>query len=50
MNYPCKMFRTQNRDLVEVKVPFIYFVLNSYFEHKELLEEYFSDCLTNQLA
>lgn len=50
MNYPCKMFRNQNRDLIEVKVPFIYFVLNSYFEHKELLEEYFSDCLTNQLA
>ena len=50
MNYLCKMFRYQNRDLIEVKVPFIYFVLNNYFEHKELLEEYFSDCLSDQFA
>ncbi len=50
MNYLCKMFRDQNRDSIEVKVPFIYFVLNNYFEHKELLEEYFSDCLSDQFA
>ena len=47
MNYSCRMFKKQNGDLIEVEVPFIYFVLNNYFKHKELLEEYFSDCIEN---
>lgn len=37
MDYPCRMVK-ENEDIL---VPFIYFVLNNYFEHKELLEEYF---------
>ena len=41
MDYQCKMYK----DDKEVLVPFIFFVLNNYFEHKELLEEYFHDIL-----
>lgn len=37
MNYPCKVYK----DNSEMTVPFIFFVLNNYFEHKDLLEEYF---------
>lgn len=37
MDYACKMYK----DNIEISVPFIFFVLNNYFEHKELLGEYF---------
>ena len=45
MNYPCQMFTKQGSSLTEIEVPFLYFVLDNYFEHKELLTEYFSECL-----
>lgn len=37
MDYACKM----NDENKEIEVPFIFFVLNNFFEHKDLLEEYF---------
>ena len=37
MEYLCKMY-CEGR---EIMVPFIYFILNNYFEHKDLLMEYF---------
>lgn len=45
LDYPCKMYRIINHTQEEITVPFIYFVLNSFFEHKDLLEEYFSKFL-----
>ena len=41
MDYLCKMYK----DNIEISVPLIYFVLNNYFEHKDLLEEYFQKIL-----
>ena len=37
MDYACKM----NDENKEIEVPFIFFVLNNFFEHKDLLAEYF---------
>lgn len=37
MDYSCKMYKDDN----EISVPFIFFVLTNYFEHKDLLDEYF---------
>ena len=48
LSYLCRMYKKTNKELIEIDIPFLYFVLNEYFEHKELLEEYFSDCLANQ--
>ena len=45
LNYKCKMYRITNNSQEEITVPFIYFVLNAFFEHKDLLAEYFSKCL-----
>lgn len=46
MNYPCKMFiKINDNKEEEVDVPFIFFILNSYFEHMDLLEEYFKDIM-----
>lgn len=44
LDYPCKMYKVQDNNPEEVSVPFIYFVLNNFFEHKDLLEEYFANC------
>lgn len=37
MDYACKM----NDENKEIEVPFTFFVLNNFFEHKDLLAEYF---------
>ncbi len=41
-DYDCQMLSSDER---EIKVPFIYFVLNAYFVHKDLLKEYFQRIL-----
>lgn len=41
MDYPCRMYK----DDKEILVPFIFLVLDNYFEHKELLDEYFQKIL-----
>lgn len=40
-DYPCKVYSSSN----EIDIPFIYFVLDNYFNHKELVEEYFEHIL-----
>lgn len=45
VDYPCSMFEKREEELEEIEVPFIYFVLNTYFEHKELLREYFDNAI-----
>ncbi|MBQ7502625.1 hypothetical protein IJT93_07920 [bacterium] len=46
MDYPCNVIDVQDENNVaEIKIPFIYFVLNVYFTHKDLLLEYFEDIL-----
>jgi hypothetical protein len=45
MDYPCKMFSISEDEREDISVPFIYFVLNSYFKHKDLLTEYFQKIL-----
>ena len=44
MDYPCKTYK----DSAEISVPFIFFVLDNYFEHKDLLEEYFQEIMQKQ--
>ena len=39
MNHHCKLYDNNNNYVV---VPFIYYVLNLYFNNKKLVEEYFS--------
>lgn len=41
MDYQCKMIRGNT----DIEVPFIVFVLNNFFEHKDLLEEYFQNII-----
>lgn len=41
-NYDCLMLSLDGK---EILVPFIYFVLNTYFVHKDLLKEYFQKIL-----
>ena len=41
MDFPCKI----GRGIEEIEVPFIFFTLNAYFEHKDLLKEYFQNIL-----
>lgn len=44
MDYPCIMYQLSEKEneYKEVSVPFLYFVINTYFCHKDLIEEYFS--------
>lgn len=42
LDYLCDMLKIDNQRPEKIKVPFIYFVLNAYFKHKDLLDEYFS--------
>lgn len=45
-DYQCKVFRRgESGSLEEFSAPFIYFMVNAYFEHKDLLEEYFVNIL-----
>lgn len=44
-NYACTML---SRDGEDISVPFIYFVLNTYFVHKDLLKEYFQRILKRE--
>ena len=45
LNYPCNILRIDESGREKIVVPFIYFVLNAYFEHKDLLSEYFQKVL-----
>ncbi|MDE5967452.1 MAG: hypothetical protein K2G89_11540 [Lachnospiraceae bacterium] len=45
LDYPCKMYRFHKDNQEEITVPFLYFVINNFFEHKDLLDEYFSKCI-----
>lgn len=46
MSYMCNVFDVQDiRCVHKIKVPFLYFVLNAYFKHKDLLNEYFEELL-----
>lgn len=46
-DYQCKMYmlKKDGTEYEEVMVPFMYFVLDTYFTHKKLLNEYFSKVL-----
>lgn len=45
-NVECKDNNGEN--INNIQVPFIYFVLENYFKHKDLLNEYFQEILNNQ--
>lgn len=44
VNYPCSVIDVRDANYSKVEVPFILFVLNAYFKHKRLLDEYFEKC------
>lgn len=44
-NYDCTILSLDDK---EILVPFIYFVLNTYFVHKDLLKEYFQKILMKE--
>ena len=44
-NYYCEIFINKGDDRIETRIPFIYYVLNNFFEHKDLLDEYFKNIL-----
>lgn len=47
-DYPCQVFKNSviiEEEPKEITVPFIYYVLNNFFEHKDLLREYFDSIL-----
>lgn len=44
-NYDCLMLSLDGK---EILVPFVYFVLNTYFVHKDLLKEYFQKILMKE--
>lgn len=44
-DYPCKALINSENGYDDIICPFIFFVLNCYFQHKELLNEYFNDWL-----
>ena len=45
LDFPCNILRMNETGREKIVVPFIYFVLNAYFEHKDLLSEYFQKVL-----
>ena len=46
MDYLCTaVIVRDNNGPVQIKVPFLYFILNTYFSHKDLLNEYFEAVL-----
>ena len=48
LDYPCQAFENPviiEEEPKEITVPFIYYVLNNFFEHKDLLREYFENIL-----
>ena len=46
MNYLCNAVDVQDyNNIAKIRVPFLYFVLNAYFIHKDLLIEYFKEIL-----
>ena len=48
LDYPCEMIRGDDNENEKIVVPFIYFVLNVYFKHKNLLKEYFQKVLSGE--
>lgn len=44
-DYPCKAIQIREAGQEEIWVPFLYYVLNAYFKHKNLLKEYFEEVL-----
>lgn len=48
LDYECEMFVYEDGKIMDKKiyVPLLYFVLNAYFEHKDLVREYFEDVLS----
>lgn len=40
-NYPCNVINVKGANEA-IQVPFIMFILNAYFKHKDLLDEYFA--------
>lgn len=44
-DYPCEMIKIEECKREWINVPFIYFVLDNYFTHKDLLQEYFRNIL-----
>lgn len=44
-DFPCKVLRIFNDEDEEVQVPFIFFVLNCFFTHRDLIDEYFEKVL-----
>lgn len=47
--YTCPMLSLLGNERKEIEVPFIYFVLNAYFVHKDLLMEYFQKILVKEM-
>lgn len=47
MDYPCKMVRlnAEKGAFEEVDVPILFFIINNFFTHKDLVEEYFSQII-----
>lgn len=45
MDYPCTMFslNSASEEYEEVSVPFLLFVIDTFFTHKDLIEEYFAE-------
>lgn len=48
--YPCNVECKDNNgeNIDSIQIPFIYFVLENYFKHKDLLKEYFQKILNDQ--
>lgn len=44
-DYPCNILPEGKEPGEEIDVPFIYYILDVYFTHKDLLREYFSEIL-----
>lgn len=44
-DYPCEMIKIDDCKREWIEVPFIYYVLNMFFVHKDLLQEYFESIL-----
>ena len=46
LSYECRVLENNDRNQNSAKtVPFIYFILNSFFDHKDLLREYFESII-----
>lgn len=46
-NYPCKETINKNGEKVKTNVPFIFYIVNSYFTNTDIVYEYFNNVISN---